>query len=44
MNVWKPVELALTYGARLAWPAFQAVNRQFDFDSRFNRSGRRRRC
>ena len=30
MNVWRPVELALTYGARLAWPAFQAVNRQFD--------------
>jgi hypothetical protein len=29
MNVWKPVELVLTYGARLAWPAFQAVNRQF---------------
>ena len=30
MNVWRPVELALSYGARLAWPAFQAVNRQFD--------------
>jgi uncharacterized radical SAM superfamily Fe-S cluster-containing enzyme len=30
MNLWRPVELALTYGARLAWPAFQAVNRQFD--------------
>jgi len=29
MNVWRPVELALTHGARLAWPAFQAVNRQF---------------
>ena len=29
MNVWKPVELALTNGARLAWPAFQAVNRRF---------------
>ncbi len=28
MNVWKPVELALSYGARVAWPAFQAVNRQ----------------
>ena len=28
MNVWKPAELALTSGARLAWPAFQAVNRQ----------------
>ena len=24
MNVWKPLELALTGGARLAWPAFQA--------------------
>jgi uncharacterized radical SAM superfamily Fe-S cluster-containing enzyme len=30
MNVWRPVELALTYGARIAWPAFQAVNRKFD--------------
>ena len=30
MNVWRPVELALTYGARAAWPAFQAVNRQFE--------------
>ena len=30
MNVWRPVELALAYGARAAWPAFQAVNRQFD--------------
>ena len=30
MNVWRPVELALSYGARLAWPAFQAVNRRFD--------------
>ena len=29
MNVWKPVELALTAAAKLAWPAFQAVNRQF---------------
>jgi uncharacterized radical SAM superfamily Fe-S cluster-containing enzyme len=28
MNVWTPVELALTYGARLAWPALQAVNRR----------------
>ncbi len=26
MNGWKPVELALTGGARLLWPAFQAVN------------------
>ena len=30
MNVWRPVELALAYGARAAWPAFQAVNRQFE--------------
>jgi uncharacterized radical SAM superfamily Fe-S cluster-containing enzyme len=30
MNAWKPVELALTGGARLLWPAFQAVNRRFD--------------
>ena len=30
MNVWKPVELALAYGARAAWPAFQAVNRRFE--------------
>ena len=30
MNVWKPVELALTGGARLAWPAFQAINRRFE--------------
>ena len=29
MNVWRPVEIAVTYGARLAWPLFQAVNRQF---------------
>ena len=29
MNVWKPLELAVTGAARLAWPAFQAVNRQF---------------
>ena len=29
MNVWKPVELALTAAAKLAWPAFQAINRQF---------------
>jgi tetraether lipid synthase len=28
MLVWKPVELALTLGARLGWSAFQAVNRQ----------------
>jgi uncharacterized radical SAM superfamily Fe-S cluster-containing enzyme len=29
MNVWRPVEIAATYAARLAWPVFQAVNRQF---------------
>ena len=29
MNVWRPVEMALSYGARLAWPAFQTLNRQF---------------
>jgi uncharacterized radical SAM superfamily Fe-S cluster-containing enzyme len=29
MNVWKPLELAVTGAARLAWPAFQALNRQF---------------
>src|SRR5258705_4574022 len=28
MNGWKPAELALTACARLAWPAFQSVNRQ----------------
>ncbi|MDT7779106.1 MAG: 7,8-dihydro-6-hydroxymethylpterin dimethyltransferase, partial [Acidobacteriota bacterium] len=27
---WKPVELALTSGARLLWPAFQAINRRFE--------------
>ena len=30
MNVWKPVELALVTAARLAWPAFQLINRQFE--------------
>ena len=30
MNVWKPVEWALVGGARLAWPAFQAINRQIE--------------
>jgi uncharacterized radical SAM superfamily Fe-S cluster-containing enzyme len=30
MNVWRPVELALTYGARAAWPAFQAINSRFE--------------
>jgi len=29
MNVWRPIETALTRGARLAWPAFQILNRQF---------------
>src|SRR6185295_10048240 len=28
MNAWKPLELALTGGARLLWPAFQAINRR----------------
>src|SRR4051794_36500386 len=30
MNVWRPVELALTYGARAAWPAMQVINRHFE--------------
>ena len=30
MNPWRPVELALTGGARLLWPAFQAINRRFE--------------
>src|SRR6202521_6280312 len=30
MNVWKPVELALTGAARLVWPLFQVANRQFE--------------
>src|SRR4051812_34688920 len=30
MNGWKPVELALTGGARLVWPALQAINRRFE--------------
>ena len=30
MTVWTPVELALTAGARLAWPLFQAVNRRIE--------------
>jgi uncharacterized radical SAM superfamily Fe-S cluster-containing enzyme len=30
MNLWRPVELALTYGARMTWPAFQAINQQFE--------------
>ena len=28
MNVWKPLEVALTGGARMAWPVFQAINRR----------------
>jgi uncharacterized radical SAM superfamily Fe-S cluster-containing enzyme len=30
MNVWKPIELALVGAARVAWPALQLINRQFD--------------
>ncbi len=30
MNVWRPVETVLTHAARVAWPVFQAVNRQFE--------------
>ena len=30
MGVWTPIELALTGGARLAWPAFQAINKRFE--------------
>ena len=30
MNPWKPVELVATGGARLLWPAFQAINRRFE--------------
>jgi hypothetical protein len=33
MNVWRPLEAALSYGARLAWPALQAVNRRFPSQS-----------
>ncbi|MEN3337077.1 MAG: 7,8-dihydro-6-hydroxymethylpterin dimethyltransferase [Acidobacteriota bacterium] len=29
MNVWRPLEIAVTGAARLAWPVFQALNRQF---------------
>src|SRR5919112_4117869 len=28
MNVWRPLELALASGARLAWPAVQFINRR----------------
>jgi uncharacterized radical SAM superfamily Fe-S cluster-containing enzyme len=30
MNVWKPLELALVGAARVAWPAFQLLNRRID--------------
>ena len=30
MNVWKPVELALVGAAKVAWPAFQMINRRFE--------------
>jgi uncharacterized radical SAM superfamily Fe-S cluster-containing enzyme len=30
MNVWKPLELALVGAAKVAWPAFQMINRQFE--------------
>jgi len=30
MNAWKPLELALTGGARFLWPAFQAINQRVD--------------
>src|SRR5258706_3940866 len=30
MNGWRPVELALTGGARLIWPLFQSINRRFE--------------
>src|SRR5882762_2107560 len=30
MNPWKPLELALAGGARLLWPAFQAINQRVD--------------
>jgi hypothetical protein len=30
MNVWKPVEIAVTGAARIAWPALQAINRRFE--------------
>ena len=33
MSLWKPVELALAGGARLAWPVFQAINRRFEAKS-----------
>src|SRR4051812_2960173 len=30
MNVWKPVELALVGAAKIAWPALQLINQQFE--------------
>ena len=44
MNLWKPVELALTGGARLLWPAFQAINRRVRRQAVPAEVGRRRRC
>ena len=44
MNVWKPVEWALVGGARLAWPAFQAINRQFEGAAVSSEVVARRRC
>src|ERR1700720_591873 len=33
MKGWTPLELALTGGARVLWPAFQAINRRFEAKS-----------
>ena len=33
MNVWRPVELALSGAARIAWPLFQSVNRRIPSSS-----------
>jgi uncharacterized radical SAM superfamily Fe-S cluster-containing enzyme len=30
MNLWRPAEFALTRGARVLWPLFQAINRRFE--------------
>jgi hypothetical protein len=30
MNPWRPLELAVTGGASLLWPVFQAINRRFE--------------
>ena len=29
MNVWMPLELALSYAAKLLWPGIQAINKTF---------------